>query len=309
MKNKQRVNLHLSSALPSKLKRGNHETSIWWDKLGHAQRPAKPGLGFQMEPEGNPQIHIAVLQLLLTVTAKMIVVWLLRGFPPSVFLFSGGETQQLQIPEGHVDLQRKQLSPNSLWNHPYISIVRGNWVMSSCQAYGRQSWRAITLSLYALAQTHFNTLFANKAKCFIGPASCPVTADKGIRTCVNQAAENGWADITLHPFPVLWCKQRVGRYWMEIYINLHKTQSNICATFVQNLDFMTAGFLSCSNLHFFNLVLFLFNWLEWGIYNWKCSFLWSQNLQQSKEISMQVLVIISVSCKNKSKREHQQLTD
>lgn len=60
---------------------------------------------------------------------------------------------------------------------------------------------------------------------------------------------------------------------------------------------------------FFYLVLFLFNWLEWGIYNWKCSFLWSQNLQQSKEISMQVLVIISVSCKNKSKREHQQLTD
>lgn len=97
--------------------------------------------------------------------SKVIVVWLLRGFPPSVFLFSGGETQQLQIPEGHVDLQRKKLSPNSLWNHPYISIVRGNWVMSSCQAYGRQSWRAITLSLYALAQTHFNTLFANKAKC------------------------------------------------------------------------------------------------------------------------------------------------
>lgn len=36
------------------------------------------------------------------------------------------------------------------------------------------------------------------------------------------------------------------------------------------------AFLSCSNLHFFIWSYkFLFNWLEWGIYNWKCSFLWS----------------------------------
>lgn len=97
---------------------------------------------------------------------------------------------------------------------------------------------------------------------WVYPASCPVTADKGIRTCVNQAAENGWADITLHPFPVLWCKQRVGRYWMEIYINLHKTQSNICATFVQNLDFMTACFLSCANLHF--LIWSYFYLTDWS---------------------------------------------
>lgn len=85
---------------------------------------------------------------------------------------------------------------------------------------------------------------------WVYPASCPVTADKGIRTCVNQAAENGWADITLHPL------DDTGWKYTLICTKLNQT-------FVQNLDFMTAGFLSCSNLHFFIWSYFyLTDWSE-----------------------------------------------
>lgn len=88
MKNKQMVNLHLSSALPSKLKRGNHETSIWWDKLGHAQRPAKPGCGFQMEPRGKPTDTHRSFTTPVNSYSKVIVVWLMRGFPYERSFFS-----------------------------------------------------------------------------------------------------------------------------------------------------------------------------------------------------------------------------
>lgn len=166
------LNLHLSSASPSKRKRGNHETSIWWDKLGHAQRPAKPGCGFQMELWGKPTDTHSSFTTPVNSYSKVIVVWLMRGFPLSVFIFSGGETQQLEIPEGHVDLQRKQLSPNRWWNHPYISIVRGNWVTSSIWQAKLKSYHTFTfMHLHKQVLTHFLPIKQNVTNGYVSEHS------------------------------------------------------------------------------------------------------------------------------------------